>query len=133
MPEWVQLLFVSAVTMGLSHTVTKEKIFAPLREKLGGDETWAGYLVSCPYCFSHWVAFVLVPITGLYYVHIPWDWWIADEVASWFLSAILVTVIAAFLRIVFFLIDEKQALARKEKEIAKEIVDEEHERPSAHH
>jgi hypothetical protein len=136
-PEWVQLIFVSAVTMGLAHTITREKVFEPLRKKLGGEETWLGYLVCCPYCVSHWIAFVLVPLTSLYYVTVPWDWWIADEVASWFLSSILVTVIAAFLRIVFFLIDEKQALVRKEKEIAKEIVEEDRadaeDRDSAHH
>ena len=119
--------------MGISHTVTKERIFESLRNRVGAPDSWRGYLVSCPYCFSHWVAFVLVPLTGTYLLHVSWDVWVLDEIVDWFISSILVTVVAAFLRIVFFLIDEKQALARKEKEIAKEVLDEEVDRPSAHH
>ena len=35
-----QLLAVSAVVMGLSQTVTKERLFEPLRSRLGGKTTW---------------------------------------------------------------------------------------------
>jgi hypothetical protein len=38
-------------------------------------------------------------------------------VLRWFLSAILVTVVAAFLRVGFWFIDERQALVRKEKQL----------------
>ena len=130
MPELVKLLLVSAVVMGLSHTVATQKIFEPLRNRLGGKDTWIGYLVSCPYCASHWIAFAVVPLTGTYLVRVPWEWGYADEVATWFLSSILVTVLAAFLRIVFWLIDEKQALTRKEKEIAEDAVTEEDDDPA---
>jgi hypothetical protein len=57
------LVTVSAVVMGLSQTLTRERIFEPLRTRLGGKRTWLGYLVSCPYCASHGIAFVLVPLT----------------------------------------------------------------------
>ena len=50
--------------MGLAQTIAKERVFEPLRDRLGNKETWLGYLVSCPYCLSHWLAFVLVPLTG---------------------------------------------------------------------
>ena len=51
-----QLLAVSLIVMGLSHTISRERICEPLRARLGGKETWLGYLVSCPYCVSHWIA-----------------------------------------------------------------------------
>jgi hypothetical protein len=111
----LQLLFVSAVVMGVSHTVAKERIFAPIRDRLGGKETWAGYLVSCPYCLSHWLAFGLVPLAGIYPIRVVVHWGIASRIVEWFLAAILVTVIAAFLRVAFWFIDETQALVRKQK------------------
>ena len=110
-----QLLAVSAVVMGLSYTISKEEIFHGVRERCGGRDTFLGYLVSCPYCLSHWLAFVLVPLTGSYYVHVAPRVAYLSKVGDWFLSSILVTVIAAFLRIIFFFVDESQALVRRRK------------------
>jgi hypothetical protein len=112
-----QLLMVSAVVMGLSQTITRERIFEPLRARLGGKETWLGYLVSCPYCLSHGIAFLLVPITGTYAVEVVIGPGWAADVLRWFLSSILVTVIAAFLRVAFWFVDERQALVRREKQL----------------
>jgi predicted membrane metal-binding protein len=116
-----QLLLVSAVVMGLSQTLTRERIFEPLRRRLGGKDTWLGYLVSCPYCASHGIAFVLVPLTGTYAVDVAISPGPLAAVLRWFLSSILVTVIAAFLRVVFWLVDEQQALARKEKQLVEDV------------
>ncbi len=110
-----KLLAVSAVVMGLSHTIAKERIFAPLRARLGGMQTWRGYFFSCPYCVSHWVAFIMVPLTGAYYVHVAFDWGAVSAILDWFLSSILVTVLAAFLRVGFYLIDAIQGLTRRRK------------------
>jgi hypothetical protein len=110
-----ELFVVSAVTMGISHTITKERIFAPLRARLGGRETWLGYLVSCPYCASHYVAFALVPLTGVYAIHVQPALGIVSELLDWFLSSIFVTVIAAFLRITFYFVDEGQGLVKREQ------------------
>ena len=114
----VQLLFVSAVTMGLSHTVAREKIFQPLRDACGGTSTWKGYLLSCPYCASHWVAFILVPLTGTYAIHVAPRWPFVSAALDWFLSSILVTVIAAMLRVVFYWVDEEQRLIKTKKRVA---------------
>lgn len=89
----------------MAHTVAKERIFAPLRDRLGGKSTWFGYLVSCPFCASHWIAFVVVPLTGAYYA--------PATAVSWFLSSILVVVVAAFLRVGFYVVDETQGLLRR--------------------
>ena len=77
--EPFQLFAVGAVVMGLAQTLTRERIFAPLRERLGSKETWLGYLVS-----------------------------------------ILLTVIAAFYRVVFWFVDETQGLVRRRARIVEE-------------
>jgi hypothetical protein len=106
-------VILSALVMGLAHTLTKERIFAPLRERLGGRDTWFGYLVSCPYCASHWIAFALVPLTGASFVPIADALEPVASCLDWFLSSILVTVGAAFLRVVFYFVDESQGLVRE--------------------
>ena len=112
-----KIFAVSAVVMGLSHTITKERIGEPLRRVCGGKERFVGYLVSCPYCLSHWLAFVLVPLTDAYFVRVPYDWGIASKVLTWFFSSILITVTAAFLRVCFYFIDESQGLVRRQEKV----------------
>src|SRR3954468_14773025 len=114
----LRLFLVAAVVMGLSHTIAKEKLFAPIRDRLGGKETWYGYLISCPYCASHWLAFILVPLTGAYGIHLEHQWAVVTPVLDWFLSSILVTVIAAGLRVVFYWVDEEQRLTKTKKRVA---------------
>lgn len=111
-PLW-QLLLVSTLVMGIAHTITKERIFKPVRDRLGGKETWAGYFVSCPYCVSHWVAFLVVPLTGTYPIEVPLELGVLTALLEWFLSSVLVAVIAAFLRVGFYFIDETQGLVRR--------------------
>jgi hypothetical protein len=113
----LKIALVSAVTMGLSHTIARERIFAPLRDRCGGMATWRGYLLSCPYCASHWVAFVLVPLTGAYGVRVAYDWPYVTAILNWFLSSILVTVMAAMLRVAFYFVDEEQRLLKTRKRV----------------
>lgn len=121
----LRLLLVSAVVMGLSHTIAKEKMFEPLRRACGGMSTWIGYLISCPYCASHWLAFVLVPLTGTYLIHVQPRWGFVSSVLDWFLSSVLVTVVAAFLRVGFYFVDEGQRLTRERKKMTQAELDEE--------
>jgi hypothetical protein len=113
----LRILLVSAVTMGMSHTIAKEKLFEPLRARCGGMGTWRGYLVSCPYCASHWLAFVLVPLTGAYGIQVVPRWPVVSPLLDWFLSSILVTVIAAVMRVGFYFIDEEARLAKTRKRV----------------
>lgn len=113
-----QLFAVSAVVMGLSYTIAKEELFRPVRDRCGGRETWLGYLVSCPYCVSHWIAFIVVPLTGTYSVHMAAHVPVVTPIVDWFLSSILVTVVAAFLRVIFFFVDETQGFVRRRKRVA---------------
>lgn len=113
----LSLILVSLVVMSLAHTIARERLFAPLRQRLGGHDTWLGYMVSCPYCLSHWIAFVVVPLTGVYYVPVRAGLGAAATwLLRWFLSSVLVAAIAAFLRVVFFFLDEGQGLVRRRKE-----------------
>lgn len=123
MAVWAQVLAVSLVVMGLSHTVARERIFAPLRERLGGRDTWLGYLVSCPYCVSHWVAFLVVPLTGTYPVGVAPRWGVVSQILSWFLSSVLVAVVAAFLRVAFYFVDESQGLVKRRQRSVDEAVE----------
>lgn len=125
----VRLLLVSAVVMGLSHTISREKVFDPLRRACGGMSTWRGYLLSCPYCASHWLAFVLVPLTGTYLIRVVPRWPIVSSVLDWFLSSILVTVVAAFLRVGFYFVDEGQRLTREKKKVT-QAENDDHDRPA---
>ena len=113
----LKILLVSAVTMGLSHTIARERIFEPLRNACGGMSTWHGYLISCPYCASHWLALILVPLTGAYGIRVAPRWPVISPLLDWFLSAILVTVIAAVLRVGFYFIDEEGRLAGTKKRV----------------
>ena len=115
MADLFQLFAVSAVVMGISQTIAKERICAPIRDRLGGKDTWFGYLMSCPYCVSHYVAFALVPLTGTYPIQVVVGGWVGSAL-KWFLSSILVTVIAAFFRVLFWFVDESQGLVRRRQQ-----------------
>lgn len=120
--SWSQLLAVSLVTMGVTQTIARERLFAPVRARLGGKETWPGYLISCPYCVSHWIAAALVPLTGTYSFDVALTSGPAAWVLRWGLSTILVAVIAAFLRVIFYFVDETQGLVRREQRSVEEEV-----------
>ena len=110
-----QLLLVSLVVMGLSHMIARERIFEPLRTRLGDKETWLGYLVSCPYCVSHWIAFLVVPLTGTYPIDVVPRWGLATDFLRWLLSSVAVATLAAFLRVIFYFVDETQGLVKREQ------------------
>jgi uncharacterized membrane protein len=115
-----QLLAVSLIVMGLSHTIARERIAEPLRARLGGKETWLGYLVSCPYCVSHWIALIIVPITGTFAVDVVPRLGPLVDVLRWLLSSILVAVLAAFFRVIFYFVDETQGLVRRRQRSVEE-------------
>lgn len=115
-----QLIAVSLVVMGLSHTIARERIFEPLRTRLGGKDTWLGYLVSCPYCVSHWIALILVPLTGTYAVNVVPRWGVLSDAIRLVLSSILVAVLAAFFRVIFYFVDESQGLVKRQQRSVEE-------------
>jgi hypothetical protein len=70
MSQLGQLLALSAVVMGIAQILTRERLFESIRNRLGGHDAWLGVPGLLPYCASHWVAFVLVPLTGVYGIRV---------------------------------------------------------------
>ena len=64
----ITLLCLGIANGMISLCVTKSKLFEPFRDLFFNRSannklmSWVYDLVSCPYCFSHWVAFAMVAI-----------------------------------------------------------------------
>jgi hypothetical protein len=120
---WERYFLVSLAVMCIANTVSRERIFKPLRARLGGKDTWAGYLISCPYCLSHWLAFALVPLFDLRLLTIPYEWPIVKPALEWFFNSILVVIAAAFLRMIFFSIDDLVGVFRRFERIEEDEIE----------
>jgi hypothetical protein len=62
--QLVYLLFLSAATASITLIVTRSSLFKPFRALLRPKRFWYD-LITCPFCFSVWVAFfitILCPI-----------------------------------------------------------------------
>jgi hypothetical protein len=55
-------LVLAMVVSGTSFTITSMEIFEPLRRFIVARSSWLGQLISCFYCTSHWITFLLVAI-----------------------------------------------------------------------
>jgi hypothetical protein len=121
---WEKYLLVSLAVTCIANTISREKIFAPLRDRLGGKDTWAGYLISCPYCLSHWLAFLFVPLFKVRLLTVPHAWGLATSLLEWFFNSILVVMLSAFIRMVFFSIDDLVGVFRRYEKIEDEEIEE---------
>jgi len=83
------ILSLSLATASISFTVTETKIFKSFREWVKRNNFVLGELVSCGYCFCHWIAFILVAI---YQPNLFEIWWILD----YFLTALVIAWLASF-------------------------------------
>ncbi len=83
------ILYLSLVTASISFTVTETKAFQPVRGWTKSKNRFLGELVSCGYCFGHWIAFALVAI---YQPKLFELWWLLDC----FLTALVIAWFAAF-------------------------------------
>ncbi len=79
-----EVIYLSLVTASISFTVTETKLFKPLREWVKRKKSIGGELLSCGYCFSHWVAFTFVAI---YQPKLFEAWWLLD----YFLTALVIS------------------------------------------
>lgn len=83
------IILLSFVNALISFNITETKVFEPLRKKIRKVSSYLGDLVSCGYCFSHWVAFSLVVI---YQPRLFECWWLLD----YFLTALVIAWLGAF-------------------------------------
>jgi hypothetical protein len=84
-----KVIWLSLVTASVSFMVAEAKLFSTLRERANRASALLGKLLSCGYCFGHWVAFALV---ALYRPRLFDLWWQLD----YFLTAMVIAWLGAF-------------------------------------
>ena len=85
-----KLLTLSLATSVIAVTVSKTKMFKPLRHGVWSKNKWFYDLISCTYCLTHWIAFALVLI---YPLNLMRKYLIID----YFVSSFAVVAIAAII------------------------------------
>jgi hypothetical protein len=98
----VWLLVLAMPVASISWTVTHEEIFRELRQYLQERSGRAGgrfarkshYLLTCEYCFSHWVAFGLVGVTGFWVLLDDWRGYLVSGLTLVWLSNLYMTLYA---------------------------------------
>ena len=63
-------------------------------------------------------------MTGIYGIRVHVRWGVLSTVLDWFLSSMLVVVIAAFLRVAFWFVDESQGLVRRRNKVIEQVAQE---------
>ena len=85
-----ELAIITLATSAISLTLSKSKMFEPVRGRLTG--IWHD-LASCHYCISHWIAMVLVALTqpaiGKFFR------WPQLFLIDWFIMTMAVVAVAA--------------------------------------
>jgi hypothetical protein len=56
----IAIIISAFVVSCISFTITWTSIFRPIREKIGSWHPKLDELMHCPWCFSHYVAFIMV-------------------------------------------------------------------------
>jgi len=79
------IVYLSFVTASVSFTVTEAKICGRFRAWAKEKNLFLGELLSCGYCFGHWVAFALVAVyrPRLFYAWWPLDFFLTALVIAW--------------------------------------------------
>jgi hypothetical protein len=79
---------VSLATFAMSTTIATTPLLDALRRKAYERSAMTGKLASCPYCLSHWIAGVFVPLAGLKLVP-------GNSVVNWLISLFAVVGMSA--------------------------------------
>lgn len=58
------ILVQAAATGAITLTVTRSKLFSDLRQWTVNRSEFFGELVTCPWCFSHWVSLLVMLASG---------------------------------------------------------------------
>ena len=90
----IELLYLGIVNGMISLVITKGEIFDGLRRYFFNRSTRRGYfffhaLLSCPYCFSHWVA---IAMTAIWQVKVTHGAGFLDYLVSMFVNVTIATV-----------------------------------------
>ena len=71
MKDLIYLPLIALIAASISVTVTKSKMFAGTRAVIEKAGSKIKELINCPYCFGHWVVFILYAILPGKYI-IQW-------------------------------------------------------------
>ena len=86
--RFTEALYLSFAVGAASMTVSKAKLFRPVRSFTRRKSKPVAELVQCPYCTSHWLSFLL---TALYLPRAASPWW----VLAWFVSAMAIVALSS--------------------------------------
>lgn len=86
----VNLVVLAFAVAGLSTTITKAKLTAPIRAWVKKRSDLFGYMLGCPYCISHWIAVILVGFSRENYLF-------GGPVRDWFIQTFAVVALAAII------------------------------------
>lgn len=84
MDTWAVVFSYLAIGLALataSVTLTRARIFEPVRTWSQKKSFLLFKLISCPYCMCHWLALWLVPFT----MYVITDIWLFDAALTWFM------------------------------------------------
>jgi hypothetical protein len=57
-----QVIYLSFVAASVTFTITDTRLFLPVREWVRKKSRFLGELLTCGYCFCHWIALALVAV-----------------------------------------------------------------------
>lgn len=108
----VWLILVLGIVCGMiSLTVTSAKIFLPFRTFVKARSTWWGDLITCPYCFGHWVSAGLTLLFKPKLINWQWD---SSPFVYWMTTGIeLVVVYSVSLLLIVFVSSISAGIVKK--------------------
>lgn len=75
-------LVIALAVAAMSYTIAKTKVSAPFRAWVKSKSEWAGGLVSCPYCTSHWLTLGAM-LTFREDIRLVWGHGFFDYMGTW--------------------------------------------------
>ena len=80
-----EMILLSFVTASIAFTVSETKLARPLRERVKAINPFLGEMLSCGYCFGHWVALALVAVyrPRLFHAWLPLDYLLTALIITW--------------------------------------------------
>jgi len=93
--ELLKIVLLAFVVSPICLTITKTKVFQPMRTFIMSKNKWLGKLFSCPYCLGHWTSFAATAVFRP--VAFSCDYFfLIDLAVSAFIMIALSTIISGF-------------------------------------
>lgn len=93
-PLW-SCIVVAMMSSCISITITQQEIFRPLRDWVKSKSNKLGHLISCFYCFSHWIVFIAILIYRPIIIHSGIS--AVDLVSTIFFTVYLATIFSGLI------------------------------------